>query len=355
MHISVIIPVRDGIDTLRRCLASLKQSNFPRFEVIVVDDCSNEDCSEVVRSYGFKAIRLNEPSGSWQARNKGAELAIGDIFVFIDCDMVIQPDALHRIHHQFSKNHYAAISGICGFKANTRKLATRYKNLWMYHSYINSPENFDWFISGIGAVKREVFFEVKGFDTTFQTKTGGGDLEFGRRLKESGQKILLDKGLQGEHLKPYTLWGLLRNDYNRSKGWFRLVVGKKMVWQVIKKLRIANIYPSFIISVLASFVFLFSLVLSPFFKIFFILTILSALGYLIINYPLYKFFRQKGGTGFLLKALPLSSVDHLVSGFGVIMGSISCLGLLVTKRFQKLKSQVKLRKHLLQVNGRKNL
>jgi len=356
VHISVIIPVRDGIDTLRQCLGALKRSNFSGFEVVVVDDCSEEDCSELVRSYGFKPIRLSQPSGSWFARNKGAELATGDILVFVDCDMVIQPDALHRIHNQFSENHYAAISGICGFKTNTKKLATWYKNLWMYYSYTNSPENFDWFISGIGAVKREVFFGLKGFDATFQTKTGGGDLEFGRRLKEIGQSILLDKGLQGEHLKPYTLWGLLLNDYNRSKGWFQLVVEKKMVPQVIKKLRIANIYPAFIISVFISLFFLFSLILSPFFKIFFVLTILSALAYLIINYPLFRFFRKKRGMDFLLKALPLSLLDHIVSGFGVITGCIGCLSSLVTKRpLLKLKFQAKLRKDLLQVSKRKNL
>jgi glycosyltransferase involved in cell wall biosynthesis len=355
LYISVIIPVGDGIGTLGQCLASLKQSNFPGFEVIVVDDCSKEDCSEVVRSYGFKAIRLNEPSGSWYARNKGAKLAMGDILVFIDCDMVIQPDALHRIHNHFSENHYAAISGICGSQTNTNRLTTRYKNLWMYYSYTNSPENFDWFISGIGAVKGEVFFGLKGFDTTFHIKTGGGDLEFGRRLKESGQKIFLDKKLQGKHLKPYTLWGLLRNDYNRSKGWFQLVVGKKMVWHVIKKLRIANIYPAFIISVFTSLFFLFSLFLSPLFKIFLILTVFSALAYLIINYPLFRFLRREGGFGFLLKAIPLSLLDHLVSGFGVIAGCIGCLSSLVTKRFLKPKLQAKSRKDLLQDSGRKNL
>jgi glycosyltransferase involved in cell wall biosynthesis len=354
LDISVIIPIRDGIDTLGRCLASLKQSNFPGLEVIVVDDCSKKDCSEVVRSYGFKSIRLNEPREAEYARNKGSELANGDVLVFIDCDMVIQPDALHRIHKHFSSNHYSAISGVCTPESDQKNLVARYKNLWLYYSYANSPEDFDFWISSIGAVRREVFFALKGFHTTFHTKYGGGDLEFGRRLKQAGQKILLDTRIQGKHLKPYTFWGLLRNDYNRGKGWLQFAVGQKMIPYVLKKVRIANIYPAFIISVAISLLLFLSLLLSPFFKIFLILTLLSALIYSIINYPLFRFFRQKVGTGFLLKAIPLSWVDHLVAGFGVIRGCIGCLESLVAKWFVKLKFQVKSGKDSLQVNGRRN-
>ncbi len=332
MYISVIVPIRDGIDSLRLCLASLKQSSFPDFEVIVVDDCSKQDCSGVVSSYGFKSIRLNQPRGAEYARNQGAQLATGDILVFTDCDMIVPPDALHRIHDRFSGNHYAAISGICGLKAHSRQLVTLYKNLWMYYSYTVSPENFDWFITGIGAVRREVFFGLGGFDTSFNVRTGGGDLEFGRRLKEAGGNILLDKSLQVEHLQRYSFRRLLRNDYKRSKGWFQLAARKKMIPQVVKKLSIANIYPVFIVSVLISLIFLLSLFLLPFFKIFLLVATLSVAAYLIINYPLFRFFRWEGGPGFLLKTIPLSFIDHLVAGFGIISGCLGYLGSLVIKR-----------------------
>jgi glycosyltransferase involved in cell wall biosynthesis len=325
MDFSVIIPVRDRLDSLKRCLKSLKESKFSNFEVIVVDDCSQEDCSEVVIKYGYKAVRLNKRFCSWYARNKGAELAEGDVLLFLDSDMVLQPDTLNRIHDFFSLNHYAAISGICDEGEIQGNLPTQYKNLWIHYSYLRSPDNFDWFISGIGAVKREIFFDLKGFDVSFNTKTGGGDLEFGRRLKEAGQKIFLDKKLQAQHLKQYTLFSLIHNDYNRSKGWFKLVLGKKMVRDVVRKLRIANIYPGFIISVSAVFLLLVSLFLSLLSSKFLLMTITSVLIYLIVNYPLFRFLQKKGGMKFLLKAIPLSMVDHLVSGIGVIAGGVSYL------------------------------
>lgn len=349
----MIIPVKDRREILRRCLASIKQSEYPEYEVIVVDDCSLQDCSDLVVEFGFRTVRINQHQGAWYARNKGAEQSKGDILVFLDCDMLIQPDTLFRIHQHFSQNLYEAISGVCGLKTETESAVTRYKNLWMYHSYMQSPRDSDWFICGMGAVKREVFFELKGFDAGFLTGRGGGDLEFGGRLKAAGKKILLDKELEVTHLQPYTFWGLLRNDFKRSRGWFQLAAQKKMIPSVIKKLRIANIYPVFLISILISFVLLFSLFLSFFEKTFVILAALSALTYLIINYSLFRFFRREEGTWYFLKTIPLSWADHLTSGLGVLTSGIDHLGQLTAKTISKIRFPVNWRKHYHRlVNGR---
>lgn len=336
LDISVIIPIRDGNETLKRCLSSLKASSLPPTEVIVVDDYSKEDCSEIVKSFGFKWMRMDKPREAENARNKGAESSTGDILVFTDCDMVIHPDALEKIHQHFCKDHYAAISGVCSPESQDRSMASRYKHLWMYYSYVNSPKDFDFWISSIGAVKRDIFFGLKGFGTIFQTKYGGGDLEFGRRLKLAGQKICLDTKIQGTHLKRFTLWSLLRNDYSRGKGWFRFAVRNRLLPYVLKKLRIANIYPAFIISVILSLIFFLSLLLLPFWNISLYLIVSSLLAYSMINYPLFRFFRKRGGTGFLLKAIPLSFVDHLVAGFGVIRGVLGCLGSFIIKPSAKI-------------------
>ncbi len=282
-------------------------------------------------------------------------MASGDILVFTDCDMLLQPDALQRIHDQFSQKNYAAVSGVCTPRTDQKNLASRYKNLWLYYSYSNSPEDFDWFILSIGAVKKDVFSELNGFQTTYSTSAGGGDLEFGRRLKETGNKILLDTSIQGKHLKPYTLWSLLCNDYVRGKGWFQFAVGRKVLWDVVKNMRIANIYPGFIVSVLISLFLLLSLLLSPFFSIFLWLSILSALAYLTVNYSLFRYFRREAGFGFLLKTIPLSFVDHVAAGFGVISGCMGCLGSLTGRWFRKLKFRAETGKDPFQVGGREDL
>ena len=339
MDISVIIPTRDGNATLGRCLASLKKSTYRPREVIVVDDCSKVGVSSIVEPFGFKTIRLDEPREAEYARNVGAEAATGDILVFTDSDMLLQPDVLKRIHDHLSRNRYAAVSGVCTPETDDKKLAARYKNLWLYYSYVNSPQDFDWFILSIGAVRRKVFFELNGFKTDYLTVSGGGDLEFGRRLKEAGKRIRLDTAIQGKHLKRYTMRSLLRNDYVRGKGWFEFAAGRKVLWDVLKRFRIGNIYPAFIASVLISLSLVVSLILALFDGVFLYPAILLALVHLLMNYSLFRFFRREAGTGFLLKAVPMSFLDHLVAGFGVISGCIGWLRSLVTRRIPGTKSK----------------
>jgi glycosyltransferase involved in cell wall biosynthesis len=351
LDISVIIPIRDGNHTLRFCLDSLKKSELAPSEVIVVDDCSREDCSDLVRSYGFKFLRADRPREAENARNIGAQHAKGDILVFTDCDMVIQPDALGRIRKRLSSSHYAAVSGVCTPENDQRNLAARYKNLWLYYSYASSPKEFDFWISSIGAVRKDAFLSVKGFRTSYQNKYGGGDLEFGRRLRRAGWRIRLDTKIQGKHLKPYSLWGLLKNDYSRGKGWFQFAFRERFLTYVIRKLRIANIYPGFILSVAISLFLILSLLLIPFHGVFIASASVLAGIYLLVNYPLLRFFRRRAGIYFALRVLPLVFADHLAAGLGVIRAGIGCLGWLLPRRSLGLDVPSQFKKEPLEVDG----
>jgi hypothetical protein len=131
----------------------------------------------------------------------------------------------------------------------------------------------------------------------------------------------------------------LRNDYVRGKGWFEFAAGRRVLWHVLRRFRIGNIYPAFIASVMISFFLVFSLFLALFDSIFLYLAMLSALAYLLMNYPLFRFFRREAGAGFLLKAVPLSFVDHLAAGLGVISGCASWLSSLLTRRVLRQKSK----------------
>ena len=53
---SVIIPAYNRVDLLRRCLESLEQQTYTAFEVLVVDDCSNEDIRTVVEGIKLPSL-----------------------------------------------------------------------------------------------------------------------------------------------------------------------------------------------------------------------------------------------------------------------------------------------------------
>ena len=77
-RVSVVIPVRDDPDGLRRCLAALDRQTTPeRFEVVVVDNGSRTDPGPVVARHPRARLVAEPRGGSYAARNRGVRAEIG--------------------------------------------------------------------------------------------------------------------------------------------------------------------------------------------------------------------------------------------------------------------------------------
>src|SRR5271157_1006773 len=92
---SIVIGVYDDWIPLDQCLRSLaQQTNGPSFEVIVVDDGSREAAPEFIsywiRAYPLTVIRQSH-TGISAARNRGVQISIGSVLVFVDADCKFQP------------------------------------------------------------------------------------------------------------------------------------------------------------------------------------------------------------------------------------------------------------------------
>lgn len=95
--ISIIIPLYNKADTIERTLRSVAKQTYRNFEVVVVDDGSEDGGSEIVSRFtSIDAIRLvkQENAGVSAARNFGAQLANGKYVVFLDADDEYHPDFL---------------------------------------------------------------------------------------------------------------------------------------------------------------------------------------------------------------------------------------------------------------------
>ena len=104
--VSVIVPARDEALNIETCLASLTQSTYPAFEVVVVDDRSSDDTARLARSFDAGNARrlvvidgaelppgwLGKPWACWQ----GAQVADGQLLLFTDADTVHGRDLLGR-------------------------------------------------------------------------------------------------------------------------------------------------------------------------------------------------------------------------------------------------------------------
>lgn len=104
MLISVIIPVYNAENFIRRCVDSVLGQTYSKWELIPVDDGSTDSSLRILKEYEARDSRIKvihqENAGPGLARNKGIENASGDYVVFIDSDDVITPDYFEKLSHE---------------------------------------------------------------------------------------------------------------------------------------------------------------------------------------------------------------------------------------------------------------
>ncbi|MFX0091771.1 MAG: glycosyltransferase [Candidatus Hodarchaeota archaeon] len=113
MKISVVIPTYNSQKSIDQCLCSLSLQTHPPHEVIVVDGRSTDLTIEKVKK--FQDVRLilnNQSHNPGSSRNKGAEIAVGDIIFFCDSDCIVDQKALE--YHLTAYKNREDISGVMG-------------------------------------------------------------------------------------------------------------------------------------------------------------------------------------------------------------------------------------------------
>jgi len=103
IKISVIIPARNEEKYIESCIRSVKLQDFSDYEIIVVDNGSTDKTVEIAKTLGVRVV--SEPKvGLHRAREKGREIARGDLLVYLNADMKILPLYLSRIFEHFEKH-----------------------------------------------------------------------------------------------------------------------------------------------------------------------------------------------------------------------------------------------------------
>jgi len=84
---------------LEPCLKSIYESDFPIWEIIVIDNASVDGSQEKIRQYypDVKFIQNNENVGHTRAVNQGCKLATGDCILLLDNDIELRPDAIRKM------------------------------------------------------------------------------------------------------------------------------------------------------------------------------------------------------------------------------------------------------------------
>ncbi|HEX2781438.1 MAG TPA: glycosyltransferase [Gemmatimonadaceae bacterium] len=226
--ISVVIPVHQGAPELRRCLDAIAESDVPReqMEIVVVDDASTDASAVIAGQYADTVIRLSgRPRGPAYVRNRGVELARGDVVVTVDADVCVHRDAIRRMVERLDADPaVGAVVGTYDTMDVGRSIVSDHRNLYQAYRRLRAEGDVDAYWPACGAVRREVLTEVGPFDEWHYWRPQAEGAEFGRRIRRAGHRIVLDPRIQGTHLKSWTLIGTLRTDFaNHALPWARLL------------------------------------------------------------------------------------------------------------------------------------
>jgi mycofactocin glycosyltransferase len=225
LTVSVVIPVKDRVDELRRCLASIAAVDFPKekLEVIVVDDGSRDASPLVARQMGATVV----PSGGTgrgpaAARNVGARYATGDILAFIDSDCTASAGWLAELLPAFNDPDTAAVGGavdgMCTASAVDRYEAVMSSlSLGSREQSGNSGDDTFYLPSCNLLVRRSAFLGVGGFRDEMHV---GEDVDLTWRLRDRGRTIVyLPQGrICHEHRSTVRSFMSRRFDYGTSEG-----------------------------------------------------------------------------------------------------------------------------------------
>jgi GT2 family glycosyltransferase len=217
-YFSIVVPTFRRPQALRDTLAALLALDYERnrYQVIVVDDGADESTAELVNRLQGQpvdiALASQHQRGAASARNRGARLAEGDLLLFVDDDIVVEPDHLRR--HRVSRDRHgdALVSGAWEFAPHVLQAlrATAFGRFRIelerqfQNEAIGSPVSDgcveqallgSWNL----ALRRELFWDLGGFDEQFPV-AGAEDQDFSLRARAAGCLLLLDLGIRCLHI-----------------------------------------------------------------------------------------------------------------------------------------------------------
>ena len=170
MHISVIIPTYNRKHTLKRAIQSVYIQSLPPFEIIVVDDGSNDGTKEwVKRRYPDIKYIYQKNTGVSSARNKGIKIARGDWIALLDSDDEWLPNKLEEQINEIKSNldvkilHSNEIWIRNGVRVNQMKKHKKFGG-YIFEKCLDicriSPSSI--------MLKKEIFDEVGTFDESLK-------------------------------------------------------------------------------------------------------------------------------------------------------------------------------------------
>lgn len=221
---SVIIPNYNGAATIGKCLEAAFSSRHKSYEVIVVDDCSQDESVRIIKSFPCRLIRLREHSGAATARNTGARNSRGEVLFFTDSDCLLQTDTLSAADTAVTGREDTVFGGTYTRIPQDRDFFSAFQSAFINYSETKRKVP-DYVASHAMVIGRELFMRSGGFPENFLPIIE--DVEFSHRLRRSGTGLEMAPGLLVQHIFRFSFIRSLSNAFRKSKYWTFYSLGNR--------------------------------------------------------------------------------------------------------------------------------
>jgi glycosyltransferase involved in cell wall biosynthesis len=206
--ISVVIPTFNRASVLAQTIDFVESQTVSNesYEVIVVDNASTDDTHAVLEAKRKKhpnlRFFLQTKPGAAATRNAGLRETSGEIVLFIDDDILAEPDLVERHLSYHGRHQYACIIGKVIAPWNDRvEPFLRYlhhRGIYNPYSIASGPIDFSYHHTGNVSTPRSLLFEAGGFNEDFFIY-GMEDIELGYRLEKLGIQMVNGERAQATH------------------------------------------------------------------------------------------------------------------------------------------------------------
>lgn len=195
MTLSFVIPVKNDRVRLGRLLQSIAAAAAASRiepEVIVVDNGSTDGSGPAAESLGARVMQFSVGTVA-ELRNQAAATARGDVLAFVDADHTIAPRWIAIAEEVFRDPAVAAAGALCLAPPQPTWVQRAYDRLRRRPAGTRVVE---WLGSGNLLVRRAIFAQAQGFDTSLQTCE---DVDLCRRIRQGGHAVVSDDRFENVH------------------------------------------------------------------------------------------------------------------------------------------------------------
>ena len=227
----IVIPARNEGARLRRCLETAGPAAAARgWELVVVDDGSEDDTAGVAESMGARVVRHARSRGVAAARNRGAQETGAKILVFLDADVVAPAATLYALVDRLVRDESVHATGAYPEVGDlSPEWSAHFVGLRTAFAHHRLPreevEGYSSFQSECGAIRREVFEEVGGFPEDY-AGVGMEEFQLAHEMDRRGYvNLLLADAAYAHHYK--TLTRRRRQLIVRTSRWTPLLLSRR--------------------------------------------------------------------------------------------------------------------------------